>query len=190
MGFDPISLTMMAAAGGAVLSAAGSYESGKAGKNAADYQAQVAANNAQIATQNETLAIESGEQTASNQSMKTRATVGATVAGQGASGVDVNSKSFTDVRAGEAELGHLDALTIRSNAARQAYGYAVKAVSETAQSKLDTSMGEQSMLSGEIGAASSLLGGASSAGSKYAAWQLGNPGGGGGGAAELGLVEG
>lgn len=178
MGVDPISLTMMGmAVAGAGITAAGKYSQGQATANNAAYQAQVAANNAKIAKQNEELEVESGEISAANSEMKTRARVGATLAGQGASGVDVNSGSFVGVRAGEAELGELDALTIRSNAARRAYGYAVQATQDTAQSGLLETESAQAKKAAPWTAAASLLSSASSIGPKYAMFNQVNPGG-------------
>ncbi len=158
---------------GAAVSAVGSYEAGQAGKASADYQSQVARNNAMIARQNEGWTTQSGEAKVAAQGMKTAQTVGATKAAQGASNIDVNSGSAAKVRTAEAKLGALDALTIRSNTSREAYGYAVTAVSDEAQAGLLESQGSQAETAGDIGALSSFLSGASSVGSKYATMQLG-----------------
>ncbi len=156
---------------GAGVSAAGSIEAGNAGQAAAAYRSQVAANNAKIAQTNARMDIQAGEVAATNQGLKTRAKVGEEKAAQGAAGVDVNTGSAVDVRAGTAEIGMLDALTVRSNAAKQAYGQLVNASNYETQSKLDLMEGEQAKKAGEIGAISSLLGGASTVGGNYAKWQ-------------------
>jgi hypothetical protein len=157
--------------GGAGLSAYGQMQSAHANKENLYYQAQVAANNAKIANQNAQQEMQTGEVQAGNQGLKTAEQVGATKAGQGASGVDVNSKSFTDVRAGEAELGVVDQGTIISNAARRAYGFQVGAASDLAQSQLDIQGGRQAGRAGPISAMGSLLSGASSVGSRFSGWQ-------------------
>jgi len=125
-----ITATTAIAATGLALSAAGTgvsvmgaLQNASAQKASADYQAQVAAGNAKIATQNANFASESGEQQAAIQEQKTRSQVGAIEAAQGSSGVDINSPTATAVRTSQGELGALDAQTIRSNAARTAYGY-------------------------------------------------------------------
>lgn len=177
MGFDPITMTALAVGGG-VATAVSGYEKNMATANAQAYQAQVAANNATIDRQNAEQEIQIGEISSANREMKARAQVGKTEAGQGASGVDVNSKSFTDVRAGESELGMLDALTIRSDAARRAYGFNVKAAGDEAQSRLDAAASESAKASAPFEAAGSLLSSAASVGGKYAAWQNVAPGGG------------
>lgn len=179
MGIDPASLAIIGIAG-AGISAASKLEQGQAGAEAAAYQAQVADNNAQIAKQNALTDIQAGETAAVNYGLKTKATVGAQKAGQGAGGVDVNTGSAVGVRAGTEEMGLLDALTIRSNSAKEAYAQQVKATSDTAQSQLDTMTGQQSTEAGELGAAGSLLSGASTVGGKFAGFQqqFGNSGGG------------
>jgi hypothetical protein len=137
-----------------------------------NYQAQVAQNNAAIAGQNEALTIQSGEVAVNNQQMKMRSAVANTKAGQAASGVDVNSGSFVSARAGEAELGMMDALNIRTGYARQAYSDAVTAMSDTAQAQLDTAEGAQAKTAGDIGAAGSLISGVSSAAGNWQRYQM------------------
>lgn len=164
----PMMIATTLAAG--AVSAAGAVKSGEANAANLNYQAQVAANNSLIAKQNMDWETQSGEIAATNQEMKTRATVGQTKADQGASGVDVNTGSFVAARAGEAEVGSLDALTIRTDAARKAYGYAVAATSDTAQSQLDKVGADNAATAGDISAGASLLGSASSAFGQYAKW--------------------
>jgi hypothetical protein len=137
-------------------------EAGEASAAANAYKAQVATNNAEIARRNAISDAQAGDTAAFNQGLKTRAKVGAEKAQQGASGIDVNTGSAADVRKGTQQLGMLDALTIRSNAARKAYGDLVESTSDTAQSQLDTMAGQQASEAGEIGAVGSLLSGASS----------------------------
>src|SRR5437660_4174468 len=141
---------------GSAVSAYGAYQSGQAQSAAANYQAQVAMNNAAIARQNAGLEIASGEQQATTMGLRTRAVVGQEKASQGAAGVNVNRGTAVDVRAGAEEMGMLDALTIRSNAARRAYGYQVAATSNVAQSQLLQMQGQQAQTAGDIGAFSSL----------------------------------
>ena len=112
--------------------------------------------------------IQAGETAATNKGLATRAKVGQEQAQQGAAGIDVNTGSAPAVRAGTQEVGMLDALTIRSNAAKQAYGQEVAATSATAQSQLDTATSQQASTAGEIGAAGTLLSGASTVGGGYA----------------------
>lgn len=164
-------ISAVAGIAGAGVSAFGAYEGGQAQSQASMYQAQVAANNAAIARQNAEMETQSGEIAANNYAMRTRAVVGSTKANQAASGVDVDTGSNVNVRAAESELGALDALTIRSNAARQAYGYEVAATSDMAESQLLESESKQAKTAGTLSALGSFLGGVGSVGGKYAAWQ-------------------
>ena len=149
------------------ISALGTMEAGQAQSEAAAYQAQVARNNAAIAQQNAGLQVQSGEVQASNQAMATRGAVGTTKAGQAASGVDVNSGSFVGVRSSESEFGALDALTLRSNAARQAYNYEATATSENAKAGLYGFESTQASQAAPISALGTFIGGAGSAAGNY-----------------------
>lgn len=158
----------VASIAGAGIGALGAIQQGKAASASANYNAAVAANNAVLAKQNASFASQEGAAQAEAQSMKTRAEVGAIKANQGAAGVDVNSGSSLDVRSSAAETGELNALTIRSNAARQAYGYQTEATSATAQSQLDTAQAGFDTTAADIGASSTFLGGVGNATSNYA----------------------
>ena len=170
MGIDPVSLAVIGAVGAAT-TAAGTLATGQSTAAADAYQAQVAANNAKLAQQQGKLDIQSGEIAAVDQGLKTKAAVGTEKAQQGASGIDVNTGSAPAVRAGTAETGMLDALTIRSNAAKKAYADEVTAQSDTAQGVLDTFAGQSAQTGADIGAAGTLLSGASTVGGNYAKLQ-------------------
>jgi hypothetical protein len=156
---------IMAASAG--VSAVGAIEQGQAQSQAASYQAEVSSMNAKIAKENATYEQASGEQQMYNQQQKARATVGAIVAAQGANNLDVNSGSNLSVRTGTEEMARLDALTIKNEAARKAWGYEAAAAGDTAQAGLYRSEASSSALAGYINAGSSILGGASSIGKLY-----------------------
>ena len=165
-----VAIPIMMVAGAAV-SAYGAVKQGEATAQSMAYKAQVAENNAQIARQNASLDIQSGEIAAVNQGLKTRSKVASERAQQGAAGIDTNSGSAADVRAGSAEMGMLDSLTIRSNAAKKAWSDEFSATSETAQAQLDRMAGANAESSGLISATGSLLSSVSTAGKSYAGWQ-------------------
>lgn len=145
-------------AASAAMSALGSIQQGKAAKASANYNAQVQQNNAQIALNNATLAGREGAANAEKEQMKTRQNVGAIKAAQAASGIDINKGSAVDVQSGASEAGLLNAITVRSNAARQAYGYQTQAASATAQSELDKVQGKNAVKAGYVNAAGTFLG--------------------------------
>ena len=170
MGIETLALA--ATAIGGLTSAVGAISSGQAASRNASYQAQIAQMNAKVATQNSAYEIQLGEQKSMAQQLKSRAAIGATVAAQGANNLDVNSGSNLQVQAGEAELGKLDALTIRNDASRQAYNFKTQAVSDSAQAALFQSESSQDALSGYIGAAGSLLSTAGTVGNDYLKYQM------------------
>src|ERR1700687_617350 len=90
---------------GGVISAVGTISAGMAQKNAMDYQAQVAANNAIIAQQNATYAIEAGQSKAATQSLKEAETGGEIKAAMAANNVDVNTGSNKAVQVSQREVG-------------------------------------------------------------------------------------
>lgn len=147
----------------------GAIQSSRAASASAGYNAQVAANNAQIATQNANFAGAEGERNVEASQAKTRAALASTLATQGASGVDVNSGSSVDVRASEAKLGMLNSLNIRSEAAKQAYGFQSQSANYTGQSALDKSQKVSDEIGGYLNAGSTILGGIGKA-SKYENW--------------------
>jgi hypothetical protein len=170
MGIDPVSLAVIGLAGSAI-TAGGQYASGQAQSAAAAYQSVVAQNNANIAKQNASMESAAGETAVTNKGLQARATVGKAKAYAGTSGVDPNTGSTKTVQGGVEEMGMLDALTTRSNAAKKAWASEVQATSEEAQSKLYDFESDTAAVGGDIGAAGSLLSGASTVGGNYLRWQ-------------------
>lgn len=160
---------------GAGASALGTIESGEATAHAANYQAQVAANNAVIESQNATYAVAAGQQQAANESLKGAATGGKIKTAQAANNIDVNTGSAVNVRKSNAETSELDTETVLNNAELAAYGYRSQATGFTSQSGLETATAEQAPIGADIGAGGSLLSNASSLGFKWSGTQ--NPGG-------------
>lgn len=161
----------IASVASAGIGAFGAIRQGQAASESASYQSTIAANNAKIATQNASFQGAEGDANAAAKELQTRGKVGAITAAQGANGLDVNSGSAVDVRQSAAELGQLDAMTIRSNAARAAYGYQTQATSDQAQSALDKSTAKNDATAGYISGAGTLLSGAGSAALRYANFQ-------------------
>lgn len=125
----------------------GSMQQAAAAKSAANYQAQVAANNAainqrnaelaqrnaEVARRNQDLAVQDaraaeaeGAQARALEGLKTRDTLGRQRVAAAASGLDVNSGSAVDLRAGAAGMGMLSDMNIRDTAARKAFNLRVK----------------------------------------------------------------
>lgn len=152
--------------------AAGIQAYGVAKKEAAEqqannYQAGVARINKQIAQQNAEYSRATGEVEAEQSGIKTRQQVGGVVAAKSASGLDVGSGSAADVIESQRDVGIYDQALIRSNAARRAFGYEVEATKDESQAQLFKMGAGNAKTAGDIGVASSILGGAGSVASKW-----------------------
>ena len=147
-------------AGSAGMSMVGAMNSADAQKQAFAYQAQVAANNADIARQQATLAIQNGQTREQTQQLKTGQIYGAQRAAMAANGIDLGEGSATDMLATTRFMGDRDALTIRDDAARSAWAARVQAASYDSQGSLMRAQGDaiDPMMAG----ATSLLGSAAS----------------------------
>lgn len=137
-------LIVGSAIAGAGTSAYGQLKAGSEAKKAADYNAKVA--EAQAAD-----ALARGRDEESRFRSELKGLIGSQRAGFAAQNIDVSTGSAVDVQADTAYLGELDALTIRSNAAREAWGYRVQAANQR-QAGADASRASK------FGAASTILG--------------------------------
>jgi hypothetical protein len=108
---------------------AGSAEkkAGEAAKRAAMSQAELTEYNAAVMHVQAQDALVRGEIDANRYRSKVRGIVGEQRAGFAAANVDVGFGSAVDVQADAAYLGELDALTAKTNAAREAWGFEVEA---------------------------------------------------------------
>lgn len=158
---------LVASAGGAITSAIGSVFQGQAQAAQYNYQAGVARVNQTLAQQDANYALAAGEVEAQQQGMKTRAEVGLTRAVQGASNVDVNTGSSSQVVKSEIEIGQENEALVRADAAKRAFGYNVEAAKQGAQAGVYTSAAKTSIEAGQLGAVSSILGGVGSVSSKW-----------------------
>jgi len=112
---------------GAVKAAKDAKKAGTAQQQAAESEAQIADYNASVADLQAKDAIERGALAESKFRSQVRGMIGTQRAGIAAGNVDVGYGSAVDVQGDAAYLGELDALTLRTNAAREAWGYNVQA---------------------------------------------------------------
>lgn len=152
---------------GVIVQAFGSFMQGDAAAHAANYNAQMAVQNAQQQKENAAIASQAGAQQTGMASLKTRATVGSEIANQAVSGVDTKSGSSVQVQQSSHEIGMLDALQVRSNATKAAFGYEVAGVNDQAQGALDKYEAKNDELGAIVGGATTLIGGAEDATAKY-----------------------
>jgi hypothetical protein len=141
---------------GSVVSAYGDIESGL-------YSAQVAKNNAKLATQNAVYSTEAGYTQSQTEGLKNASEIGQLTADQAANNVDVKAGSAADVRGSARAAGQLDQQTVMHNALLKAYGYSISAASDKAQANQDET-------SGYLDAVSSLLQSSSSVSGKWGSY--------------------
>ena len=153
------------AAGSIATGVAGTLMQGAASAQSADYMAQVANNNNRIAQQNANMALEQGQIKEEAEREQTGAQIGRERASFGAMGVDPNSGSALDVRTSTAELGELNAQTIKYNTHVQAWNDINQAEAYGAQSRLYSAQAG-------FDTVNSILGGASSVSNKWLNWQM------------------
>lgn len=106
--------------GGATL--VNGYEQGSALEAQGNYASRVANSNAHMIDLRAEDEINRGNNESQQFRKKIRKLVGAQRAGFGAGGADVNTGSALEVQAQTAEHGAMDALTIKNNAWKQAWG--------------------------------------------------------------------
>lgn len=156
-----------AAVAGTAMSAYGMFQQGEAKRKQAEYQQGIAKLNEQISKQNADYARRVGEVQAQQSGMKSRFALGTQKAVQSGRGIDIESGSPALVREGQHDVALHDEAIIRSNAAWRAYGYEVEGVSASASGRLAGMAGAQAEQAGTIGAAGSILSGASSVADKW-----------------------
>lgn len=118
---------------GLVMEAYSAYKQGQAAKQAgqqqrtaAESEADLADYNAHVADLQSRDAIERGAEQEGMYRTRIRATIGQQRTGFAQGHIDVGYGSAAEVQGDSAFLGELDALTIRTNAAREAWGYQVQ----------------------------------------------------------------
>jgi hypothetical protein len=181
---EPATLAMISAAASVIgtgVSAVGQVQAGKAAQAAGDYNAAVARNNQIVAEQQAADAQRRGEVAETEQRRKVRMLTGTQRAALAASGVQLDQGTALDILGDTAAMGELDALTIRNNAEREAYGYRVQGVNFGAEAGLQTMRGQSAMTSGLIGAGGTVLSGAGNVTDRWLTYnKLGIVGGGSG----------
>jgi hypothetical protein len=138
-------------------------------------QAAVADYNAHVSDLQAQDAIERGAQDEARYRLQIKSTIGAQRVGFAGGNVDVGFGSPVDVAADTAHTGELDALTIRNNAARTAWGFSVAAADSRSQAAIDRKAAANQIAAGDQAVATSrftavtdtLLGGTSLLNTQY-----------------------
>lgn len=120
-------------------------------------QQQMFEENARFADWQAGDALTRGKVNEKRQRQATEQVIGGQRVSLAAQNVDVNQGSSLDVQADAAYLGELDALTIRSNAAKESYGFQVQARDLRQRGKYAKQGSEMDALNTIIGGGSQLL---------------------------------
>lgn len=130
---DTASLMAVSQATSAVSTGAGAYNASESAMAEGRYQKQMSEINAKLSNMQATAAEKRGETEAQQKNKETQQLVGRQRAMAAAQGVDVNAGSVFDIQQGTQTLGAIDAMTIKNNAYREAFGYKSEAANYQAQ---------------------------------------------------------
>ncbi len=139
-----------------VLGAVGSIQEGQAANQQANFQANIAKNNADLASRKADEAREFGKVSERKNQIAVLQLLGQQRAAAAANGVDVNVGSAADLQADTVAFGRLDDLTIRNNAEREALGFEAQGTNFLLEEQAFKASGQAAVTAGFIGAASSL----------------------------------
>lgn len=169
-------LSLAATAAGTGMSAIGSMQQSQAQAQAARYQAAVAENAQTLANWQAKDAEKRGRIAEDQRRTKTRLQIGAQRAALASMGADINEGSNLDIIGDTAAVGEQDALTIRSNFAREAYDRRIAATTYAGEAAL--SRGKASNFDGTswVGVGANLIGGASTVSDKWLRYKTNIPG--------------
>lgn len=171
MAFTTLALILAVASTGA--QAVGQVKAGKAAKSAGVKQQQAANSQADLQDWNASVAdlqavdaVERGAEEESRYRTQIRGAIATQRTNIAAGNVDVGFGSAVDVQGDAAYVGELDALTLRTNAAREAWGYQVQATDLRKRAEIArkegvylAETGRQNQSAANWGAGGTLLGG-------------------------------
>lgn len=135
----------------------GAKRSGDAARAAGDYSADIYGMNADIADAQAADALARGAEAEHRSREETRGAIGGQRVAFAAQGIDISTGSAADVQGDTAYLGELDALTIRNNAKREAWGFTVEATNYRAQGRLARIGGRNAQRAGRAAGVSTFL---------------------------------
>lgn len=160
-------LTTALMIGSTLVGGVAQIQAGNAQAAASRYNAQVAEMNATMADRAAKDAMERGAAEEQKKRMEIASIQGRQRAAMGANGVDMTFGSPLDTLVDTATMGELDALTIRRNAAREAYDYEVQGVNYRSDATLSRMNARSAKTGGYLGAAGTVLGGGADAYKSY-----------------------
>lgn len=121
---------------GMVMSAYSASQQASAAKDSANYNAAIQNNNAKIAEYQAKDAVQRGDQATEDHMRKVAQLKGSQKASMAARGLDLSEGTPLNILTDTDVFGEIDANTIKTNAAREAWGYRAQGSNSTAQAGL------------------------------------------------------
>ena len=149
--------------GSTLMGAAGAIQQGQASAASNRYNAQVQDMNAVLADRKARDATERGVLAEQRKRQQVAQVRGQQTAAMAANGVDLSFGSPLDTIVDTSVLGELDALTIRTNAARESYDFKTDAVNKRAGATMSRAQADSAATGGYMKAAGTILAGAGQA---------------------------
>lgn len=149
----------------------GQMQQSSAASASANYQAEIAANNAKIAQAQAADATARGEIASQEAQAKANQLKGRQMAVLAQNGVDVNNGSAVDLTSDTAAAGRLDALTAKSNSVREADAYLNQSGNFSNQAALSSATASNISAAAPITAGATLLSGAGSVATQWYRFQ-------------------
>lgn len=167
---DPGSLAIASMVGtgvGGLVQGFGQAYSGAAQAAMYNYKAGVALLNKQINEQNANFALESGDIKSQEVGLKAGQDIAQTKVVQAASGFDVTRGTGAAVRDTQQKVAQFDEGVVQWDAAKTAWGFESKAMTDVAEANLDTMAAKTAKTAGTIGEIGSFIGAGTSVASKW-----------------------
>lgn len=155
------------------IGAIGQVQQAQATASANKQNAQIAEMNAKLADRRARDALERGKENEQQQRVKAARLMGQQQVAMAANGVDLTFGSPLDTLVDTATMAELDALTIRKNAANEAYDYKVDGVNKRAQASMYRSAASSALTGGYLGAVGSVITGGANAYRGYQSARIG-----------------
>lgn len=137
-----------------------------------NYQAGIYSQDATLADQQAADAIARGHESELRSRAGTRSLVGSQRASMAAQGLSLDTGSPQDVVSNDESLGELDALTIRNNARREAYGFQSQAAQYRSQADIARTAGHNQAAAYKNQSVNTLLSGAGDLFNVYQAYHI------------------
>lgn len=153
--------------GSTLMGAAGAIQQGQATASAQRYNAQVQEMNATLSERRAKDALERGAVEEQRKRQQVAQLRGQQTVAMAANGVDLSFGSPLGMLIDTAALGELDALTIRTNANREAYDFKVDAVNKRAGASMSRASADNAITGSYLNAGGTILGGAGKAYGQY-----------------------